>query len=298
MRFYSKTLTNKVNKSDLCNSMVWNDSMEYTAYFMKTIINEAIDSGNIPDVWKVSTITPIQKLRNTNLADEHRPINNLSAEAKIMELYVKEQLIEYFERNKLIYINQSAFRKYHSCESTLNFVLHDWMVAKDNGLCTIAVFLDLKRAFETVDRPNLIHKLTKLGIRNNELKFFEDNLRNRKQRTKYQNTISNDIQIDVGVPQGTALSVLLFIMCINDIAKVPIHCTIILFADDTVIYVVIKYEVRNENKSNRCCENPQKQDAKYERLDGRLMNLITDYSKQIENGVVPYLDRISHNFRV
>lgn len=131
------------------------------------------------------------------------------------------------EENDVIYKNQSAFRQNHSCETTINFVIHDWMLAKDKGLTTIAVFLDFKRAFETVDRMKMIMKLKHYGIKNNELKFFEN----------YLDSISSETNVPIGLPQGTALSVVLFILYINDLAIIPIHSKIVLFADDTVVYV-------------------------------------------------------------
>lgn len=220
--------------------MVWNDAMDYIAYFTTVVINEAIETANLPNVWKTSTVTPIPKIRNTSIAGEFRPINSLPVDAKMIESIIKEQLISYLEENNIIYKNQSAFRKHHSCETTINYVTNEWMVAKDNGLSTIAVFLDFKRAFETVDRTQMILKLEKYGIKNDELNFFKNYLSARKQRTKFKNSTSREEEVPIGLPQGTALSVVLFIMYINDLAKIPIHCKIVLFADDTVVYIQAK----------------------------------------------------------
>lgn len=99
------------------------------------------------------------------------------------------------------------------------------------------IFLDLKRAFETVDRERMIMKLNSMGIHGNELKWFKNYLSNRKQNTKFNDKISNDEDVPIGLPQGTALSVLLFILYINDIVKVPKFSDIVLFADDTTITI-------------------------------------------------------------
>lgn len=111
------------------------------------------------------------------------------------------------------------------------------MIAKSKGLKTVAVFLDLRRAFETVDREQMTEKLEKCGIKNSELRFFQNYLHNRRQATKFKECCSNENVIPIGLPQGTALSVVLFIIYINDIAKIPLHCKIVLFADDTIIYI-------------------------------------------------------------
>lgn len=171
----AKDITKKVNKQEYCNSMTWHDAMEYIAFFVTTVINEAIETESVPELWKTTLVTPIPKVRNTSMAGEFRPINSLPADAKMLEI-IKEQLVEYLEKNEIIYKNWSAFRKNHSCETTVNYVLNDWMIAKSKGLKTVAVFLDLRRAFETVDREQMTEKLEKCGIKNSELRLFQNNL--------------------------------------------------------------------------------------------------------------------------
>lgn len=233
----AKELTNKVNKQDYCNSIVWYDAMEYIAFFMKEIINESLYIGIVPDIWKLSTITPIPKIKNTIKASDFRPINSMPVDEKIIEKIVKKQLIEYIDKNDIIYEKQSAFRKNHSCETTINYVLKEFIDATDDADIVIAVFIDLKRAFETVDRQIMLKKLIKYGIYSNELKWFESFLSNRKQKTKYLNEISYENDIPIGLPQGTALSVILFNLYINDITSKTKYSKIVLFADDTLIMV-------------------------------------------------------------
>lgn len=100
----------------------------------------------------------------------------------------------------------------------------------------ICVFVDLKRAFETVDRTRLLRKLRAIGINGTELKWFKSYLSNRSQTTKFDDRKSVSIANDLGLPQGSVLSALLFIIYINDIKKVFKHCKIKLFADDTLIH--------------------------------------------------------------
>lgn len=233
-------LRKKVNKSEYLNSMVWSDAMDYVAYFLKEIINESYETGVIPENWKIATVTPIPKITNTNKAMEYRPINSMPTDEKIMEALVKTPFVRYLENNTIFTKHQSAFRKNHSCEATITYVINDWKECLDDGNVVIAVFLDLKRAFETVDRAMMIKKLEAIGVRNETLKWFKNYLEERMQQTKYKNHTSTQREVNIGLAQGTALSVILFNIYMNDIVKVPSYCKIVLFADDTMIRISAK----------------------------------------------------------
>lgn len=179
---------------------------------MMNLINESLETGYFPDEWKMTTVHPIPKIGKTIKAEEHRPINTMPIDEKIIETIVKNELIKYIERCKLLYKNQSAFRKNHLCETTMNYLLHNINMSLDNDEFTVIVFLDLKRAFETVDRNLLLKKLESFGIKGNELDWFGSYLKNRRQRTKYKNTMSDEIDVPIGIPQGTPLNVLLFML--------------------------------------------------------------------------------------
>lgn len=233
----SNKLKKKVNKSDPLNSIVWNDAMDYIGFFLCQIINESLMNGVFPDDWKTATITPIPKISNTMKANEFRPINSMPNEEKILECVVKEQLMKFLETNNIITENQSAYRSKHSCESALNFMISNFKEAKERGETVIAIFLDLKRAFETVDRQRMAKKLENIGINNTELHWFESYMTNRKQIVKYKNEKSEEMIVPIGLAQGTQLSVWLFLLYINDIVTVPDFGQILLFADDTVLII-------------------------------------------------------------
>lgn len=110
----AKKFTNKINMSQICNSEVWNDAMQYMGYFMSVIINESLEKGVFPDQWKLSMITPIPKVNNTNKCDQFRPINSMPNDEKIIECVVKEQILEYFNANNIITDTQSAYRTGYS----------------------------------------------------------------------------------------------------------------------------------------------------------------------------------------
>ena len=201
------------------------------------LINKSLKEGIVPDIFKISTVTPIPKIKNSTRVCDLRPINTLSVCSQILERIVKDQLLFHFESNNLFARQQSGFRQFHSCESSLALVTTDWIGALDKNKVVVAVFLDLKRAFETIDRKLLLHKLELYGCDPVVINWFSSYLHNRFQQTKFNGVISALLPIFIGIPQGSVLSCLLFIIFINDIVNVIEYTQIKLFADDTLIYI-------------------------------------------------------------
>lgn len=236
-----KTIIDEIkNKSDMnfINTEVIKDSFELIGENLLSILNCSLSEGTFPDVWKETLVIPIPKIKNTCESTEFRPINIIPTEAKILERIVYNQLEFYFENNQLISNYQSGFRKGHSCESLLNLVITNWKMAVNGKKCIIAVFIDLKRAFETINRDILTLKLKKYGIKNTELEWFRSYLNNRKQRTRVNNTVSDVLNVEIGVPQGSILGVLLFLIYINDMEKCVDLARLVLFADDALLYII------------------------------------------------------------
>lgn len=156
---------------------------------------------------------------------------------KILQTVVKVQLEEFIESNKILNKFQSGFRGQHSCETAINFVIMKWKQAIEKNKIVLAVFLDLKRAFETIDRNILLNRLREYGVSGRVLQWFKSWLQERKQRTKYREIISEPHEIDIGVPQGTPLSCLLFNIYINEMPRILSKCSMKLFADDAMIWI-------------------------------------------------------------
>lgn len=201
------------------------------------LINSSLENGIVAEKLKRTTVIPLRKVPRTQKAEQFRPVNTPPAMAKILEKIVYVQLLDYVTNNDILTNYQSGFRENYSCEAALQYLLNEWMDNNDKDLVTVTVFLDFKRAFETIDRKRLLNKLENYGIGGMVLSWFENYLTNRKQNVRCGEIQSEDIQVNCGVPQGSILGPLLFILYINDIEKVVRHCKLHLFADDTIMYI-------------------------------------------------------------
>ena len=236
------SLSNKMGTDEGISTDILKKSYDLIEQIFVDIINHSLKNGIFPDNWKTSTVIPIRKVNNTKKASEFRPVNKLPLYEKVLELIVKEQLNKYLGSNKVLSEEQSGFREKHSCETALQTVLNDWKIAIDAKKIIGVIFLDLKRAFEIVDRKILLNKLIKYGIKGIVLKWFKSYLNNRKQVVKYNNILSDEIEVEYGIAQGSVLGPILFIVYINDLVRYLKNifgeeCKTQLFADDTLIYV-------------------------------------------------------------
>lgn len=237
LRKVVELLKNKGSKNDLLNTQVIRDSFEQMEYFYMALINESLETGEIAQEWKNSTVIPIPKSAGPMNADNLRPINKLANTEKVLESCVKVQLLKFIEANRILVEEQSGYRHRHSCETALNLVIANWKEDFQRGKYIHSVFIDLKKAFETVDRDILLRKLERYGIRGKSSRWFRSYLDGRQQFTEMSGVKSRAADNNIGVPQGSILGPILFIIYINDIVKCLKYCKIHLFADDALITI-------------------------------------------------------------
>ena len=212
------------------------DASQYIAAPLAYIINLSLSSGIYPAQWKNAKIVPVYKSGSVSELDNYRPISILPAISKIAERLVHDQLAKFLEDSSLLSPTQFGFRSKYSTSLAVTYFTDTIRKEMDRGKLTGAVFIDFRKAFDTVDHAVLIKKMEMLGVRGVQLKWFTDYLSNRQQVVIYDNYRSDNYPVSYGVPQGSILGPLLFLIYIDDLSKVLKHSDVIMYADDTVLY--------------------------------------------------------------
>jgi len=167
--------------------------------------------------------------------NNYRPISILPILSKVLERFVHNSFTEFLEEYKFLTIAQSGFRRLHSTVTSLLNVTDRWLKNIDNGLVTGVVFIDLRKAFDTVDVDILLAKLPSFGIMDVEHRWFQSYLTGRSQSVSIDGHLSDPLPVTIGVPQGSILGPLLFLLFLNDLPSVTENCLANMFADDTEI---------------------------------------------------------------
>ena len=200
---------------------------------------------------KSAKVVALFKNGDSSDCDNYRPISILPTASKILERAVYSQFYAHLESEKLLFVRQFGFRQSMSTSLALLEFCDSLLNNMDRGNVSGVIYLDLKKAFDTVNHAILLKKLTALGVDSDSLLWFKSYLSNRTQRTAVAESISNQRRVTTGVPQGSILGPLLFLAYINDMpADCLQHTQASLFADDTVLYCTAPSSGESEEKLN------------------------------------------------
>ena len=240
VEIYSLIKQLKKKKSTGCDNLpvvFLKDAKDEIKEPLAYIINLSMRNGVVPTGWKTARITPVYKSGPRSQFNNYRPISILPIVSKIAERIVHKQLMNFLEENNLLYSHQFGFRKGMSTEQAVTLFLDEIRSNVDKGKLTGACFIDLSKAFDTISHAKLLTKLPKYGIHDIELEWFTDYLFNRNAIVQFEQEYSESFSPSSGVPQGSILGPLLFLIIFNDLTDVIEYSKVIKYADDTVLFV-------------------------------------------------------------
>lgn len=209
---------------------------QFFATLLAEVFNEIIETGIYPECLKTARVVPVFKNGDSTDLNNYRPISTLSILDKILEKLILKRILDYVTRHKMLYSYQYGFRKGSSTLAATCDLVDDIYDSLDSGTLVGALFIDLKKAFDTIDHLLLIEKLDTYGIRGVAKQLIRSYLTDRKQFVSIGEDRSTLQPITTGVPQGSILGPVLFLLFVNDVSTLPLNGKIRLFADDTSVF--------------------------------------------------------------
>ena len=201
------------------------------------VLNLSLQQGIFPNELKLARVIPLFKADDCMLINNYRPVSILPLFSKIYERIMYNRLWSFIKKHNLLYKYQFGFREKHGTDVAVIVLIDKIMSAFNDGEMVLRVFLDFSKAFDTVDHKILLSKLYHYGIRGLALDWFKSYLTDRKQFVSFNGSLSKEDIIKCGVPQGSILGPLLFLLYINDMVNASVILFALLFADDTSVFV-------------------------------------------------------------
>ena len=285
-KFLSSLNVNKSTGLDNIGPKILKLSADVITPSILYIVNKSISISQFPDLWKEAKVKPLFKSGSKDDINNYRPISILPTVSKLIEKWVEMQFSQYLNEFNLLHKSQSGFRPRHSTESALILMVDSWLKAINEGKIVGCVLVDFRKAFDLVDHEILLRKLKCYKCNDSCLSWFESYLCHRKQRVSLNNNLSSTSEVIHGVPQGSILGPLLFLIFINDL---PLYLqnntsTIDLYADDTTIYYscsnILMLE-RNLQKSLDCLQIWCRENGMILNTDKTKVMLITSRQKRM-----------------
>lgn len=211
-------------------------SNQYLLEPLTHVFNLSLSQGVFPDELKIAKVVPIYKKDDEQLITNYRPVSVLPVLSKVLERLMYTRITKFLTKHNTLYSYQFGFRRNHGPNLALITLIDKIVTCKDNGDFMLGIFLDFSKAFDTVNHQILLDKLNKYGINGIAHNWLTSYLNKRKQYVTYQKVNSSTLNISCGVPQGSILGPLLFLLYVNDIVNAVQTLFPILFADDTSIF--------------------------------------------------------------
>lgn len=238
--------TNKAPGPDQISPWILKELADSIAMPLTLLFSYSLRCGVVPDEWKRASVSPIFKKGDKSEAGNYRPVSLTSVVCKILETVVRDHLVNHMKRNLLFSNQQYGFLKGKSTTMQLLNVLDVWTEALDSGSAIDCVYLDFQKAFDKVPHKRLLGKLHSNGINNGTIKWIESFLTGRQQSVRVAGCNSDWHSVTSGVPQGSVLGPILFVIYVNDLPE-RIRTNIFMFADDTKIFNTIKTQADNQD---------------------------------------------------
>ena len=216
---------------------------------LSNIFQKSLSEGTLPTDWKEAQITPLFKKGSKQDPGNYRPVSLTSVVCKILESVIRDKVINHLMTNNLLTSCQHGFVHGRSCTTNLLKTHDDWSKFLDDGAKVDAVYLDFAKAFDSVPHQRLLVKVREMGIDGKVFSWIEQFLKDRKQRVSVDGQLSEWSTVKSGVPQGSVLGPVLFVIYINDLPSVVDSCCI-MFADDTKIYNSVNTRDQTEKLQN------------------------------------------------
>ena len=230
--------TNKYSQVEHISMKFFEDALLITNFEICHLINVCMTRSITPDSWKIGTISLIPKKGLSQKVTDYWPVSVLPAPSKIIERAVYNQIVYHLESHRLLDRRQHGFRKDHSTSTAISELIQFIYNSLDKREIVGCIYVDYSKAFDTLDRSILCKKIALYGLSAGVVHWCRNYLNNRKQRVKVNGNMSECEGVTYGVPQGSILGPLFFILYVNDVISIfkENYARIMLYADDTVIY--------------------------------------------------------------